>query len=130
MTTDPEKSIVPPSQTSGGNAPDADEVARKGDWAGHAADGIVPAEQGGSDAPREMLAPDPELGSSVLGQTTGSDEPATESGVDSSAGDDAEATASAGANLPHGEGVERSVRDAAMNPMQAVHDYHKTKAVR
>jgi hypothetical protein len=129
MTTDPEKSIVPPSQTSGGNAPDADEVARKGDWAGHAAEGIVPAEQGGSDAPREMLAPDPELGSSVLGQTTGSDEPATDLGVDSSAGDNAEAT-NGRANLPVTEGVEPSVRAAAMNAMQAVRDYTKTKAVR
>jgi hypothetical protein len=130
MTTEPEKPIVPPSQTRGGNAPDADEVARKGDWAGHAAEGIVPAEQGGSDAPREMLPPDPELGSSVLGQTTGSDEPATESGVDSSAGDDAEAT-SAAANLPPvPEGVDPSIRKAAMNAMQAVRDYTATKAVR
>ena len=42
----------------------------------------MPAEDGGSDAPREMLADDPELGSAVLGRTTGSDEPATEGGVD------------------------------------------------
>jgi hypothetical protein len=130
MTTDPEKSIVPPSQARGGNAPDADEVARKGDWAEHAAEGIVPAEQGGSDAPREMLAPDPELGSSVLGQTTGSDVPATDSGVDSSAGDDADATTRDGANLPDREGIDPSVRHAAMNAMQAVRDYAKTKAVR
>jgi hypothetical protein len=128
MTTDPENSIVPPSQTRGGNAPDADEVARKGDWAGQAAEGIVPAEQGGSDAPREMLAPDPELGSSVLGQTTGSDEPATDSGVDSSAGDDAEATTSGGANLPDAEGIDPSIRNAAMSAMQAVRDYAATKA--
>ena len=53
---------------------------------GRAQDGIVPAELGGSDAPREMLDDDPELGSEVLGRTTGSDEPATESGVDLSRG--------------------------------------------
>ncbi len=39
-----------------------------------------------------MLADDPQLGSSVLGETTGSDEPATESGVDPSGGDEADAT--------------------------------------
>jgi len=47
-----------------------------------ASEGIVPAELGGSDAPREMLGEDPELGSAVLGVTTGSDEPATEEGID------------------------------------------------
>jgi len=120
MTTATEKSIVPPSQTTGGNAPDADEIARKGAWAGQ---GIVPTELGGTDAPREMLTPDPGLGSSALAQTTGSDESAT--GADS--------TTSGGANLPNGEGiVEPSLRDvkkadAAMNPAQAVHDYEATK---
>jgi hypothetical protein len=102
MATDPENSTVPPSQTTGGNAPDADEVAQK---------------------------PDPELGSSVLGQTTGSDEPATASGVDPSAGDDTDATTSGGANLPDGEDVEPSIRHTAMNAMQTVRDYAKTKAV-
>ena len=90
--TNPEQSIVPPSETSGGTSPDAEENAQTGDWAGHAVEGIVPAELGGADAPREMLAEDPELESSVLGQTTGSDEPATETGVDLSAGDNADAT--------------------------------------
>ena len=42
----------------------------------------MPAELGGSDAPREMLDEDPELESGVLGRTTGSDEPATEGGID------------------------------------------------
>ena len=57
-----------------------------------AAEGIVPAEAGGSDAPREMLAEDPQLESTVLGATTASDEPATESGIDPSGGDEADAT--------------------------------------
>jgi len=109
--TDPEQSIVPPSQTSGGTAPDAQETAKKGDWAGHAAQGIVPAELGGADAPREMLADDPELVSSVLGQSTGSDEPATEWGVDLSAGDNADATTHGGPNLPDDPDVEPDLKD-------------------
>ena len=62
-TTDPSQSIVPPSETSGG-----------------------------ADAPRETPADDQELETSVFGQTTGSDEPATTTGVDLSAGDNADAT--------------------------------------
>ena len=57
---------------------------------------------GGSDAPREMLDDDPELGSSVLGATTGSDEPATEAGVDPHGGDGADATTDGGPELPDG----------------------------
>ena len=82
----------PPSEQRGGTTPDDAEIREKGEWAGTAAEGIVPAELGGSDAPSEMLADDPQLGSSVLGETTGSDEPATESGVDPSGGDEADAT--------------------------------------
>ena len=82
----------PPSEQRGGTTPDAAEIREKGEWAETAAEGIVPAELGGSDAPDEMLADDPQLGSSVLGETTGSDEPATESGVDPSGGDEADAT--------------------------------------
>ena len=37
------------------------EIREKGPWAETAAEGIVPAELGGSDAPREMLAEDPQL---------------------------------------------------------------------
>jgi hypothetical protein len=105
MTTDPENSNVPPSQTS---------------------DSDAPAEQAGSVAPGETPAPDPELG------------------LDPSAADVAEAITSGGANLPDEEGVEpatpepatpaaassRADADAAMNPAQAVEDYHASKAVR
>ena len=45
-----------------------------------------------SDAPEELLGDDPELGSAVLGQTTGSDEPATEDGIDRAGGENADAT--------------------------------------
>jgi hypothetical protein len=57
-----------------------------------------------------MLAEDPELGSSVLGQTTGSDEPATESGVDPGAGDQADAVTDGGGNPP--DDAEPDLRDA------------------
>ena len=69
-----------PSEQRGGTTPGDAEIRDKGAWAETAAEGIVPAELGGSDAPREMLAEDPELGSEALGETTGSDEPATDTG--------------------------------------------------
>jgi hypothetical protein len=93
---DPQK----PSEQRGGTTPDEAEAREKGEWAGRADEGVVPADLGGSDAPREMLAEDPELGSSVLGRTTGSDEPATDSGIDLSAGDNADAVTDGGPDVP------------------------------
>jgi hypothetical protein len=87
----------PPSEQRGGTTPDEAEAREKGEWAGTGAgEGIVPAELGGSDAPSEMLDEDPEMHSGVLGRTTGSDEPATEDGIDLSAGDHADATTDGG----------------------------------
>jgi hypothetical protein len=106
----------PPSEQRGGTTPDEAEVLEKGPWAETAAEGIVPAELGGSDAPREMLAEDPQLGSPVLGETTGSEEPATESGVDPSAGDEADATSDGGPEPQEGE--EPDLKDAAAPPRQ------------
>jgi hypothetical protein len=106
-----------PTEQSGGTTPGATELREKGPWADTAAEGIVPAELGGSDAPREMLAEDPELGSSVLGKTTGSDEPATESGIDPSGGDQADATSDGGPDLP--QGAEPDLKDAAATSRQA-----------
>jgi hypothetical protein len=57
-----------------------------------------------------MLDEDPELGSSVLGRTTGSDEPATEVGIDSTAGDDADAVTDGGPELP--PDAEPDLKDA------------------
>ncbi len=102
---------VKPSEQRGGRVPDAAEAREKGQWAASAADGIVPAELGGSDAAEELLADDPQLESSVLGVTTGSDEPATEDGVDLHAGDHADATSDGGPSVPGG--VEPDLRDAA-----------------
>jgi hypothetical protein len=101
---------VKPSEQRGGATPGAGEAREKGEWAAQADEGLVPAELGGSDAPREMLDEDPELGSPVLGETTGSEEPATEDGVDLAAGDNADATAQGGPQTP--EGVEPDQRDA------------------
>jgi hypothetical protein len=109
--------MTKPSEQRGGTTPGPGEAREKGEWAGTAADGIVPAELGGSDAPRELLDEDPQLGSEVLGQTTGSDAPATEEGIDLSAGDRADATTDGGPDRP--EGVEPDLRDAAAGARQA-----------
>ena len=98
--SDQEQDPQKPTEQRGGTTPDEAESREKGEWAATADEGVVPAELGGSDAPREMLDEDPELGSSVLGRTTGSDEPATEEGIDSTAGDDADAVTDGGPELP------------------------------
>jgi hypothetical protein len=102
---------VKPSEQRGGDALHDKEADEKGQWAGTAGEGIVPAELGGSDAPREMLADDPQLGSSVLGVTTGSDRPATETGIDRSGGDKADAVTDGGPDLQ--PGVEPDLKDTA-----------------
>jgi hypothetical protein len=99
-----------PSEQRGGSTPDEEEAREKGDWAAKADEGVVPAELGGSDAPREMLDDDPELGSEALGRTTGSDEPATEEGIDESAGDEADATTDGGPKPP--DDAEPDLKDA------------------
>jgi hypothetical protein len=108
--SDQEQGPVKASEQRGGTTPDEAEVREKGQWAATANEGIVPVELGGSDAPRELLSEDPELGSAVLGKTTGSNEPATEDGVDMSGGDDADATSDGGPDLP--DGVEPDLKDA------------------
>ena len=108
---------VKPSEQRGGTTPDEAEAQEKGPWAATADEGIVPAELGGSDAPRELLDDDPQLGSAVLGQTTGSEEPATEVGVDRSGGDHADATTDGGPELP--AGVEPDLKDAAAAGLRA-----------
>jgi hypothetical protein len=109
---------VKPSEQRGGTVPGSDEARAKGEWAATAQDGIVPAELGGSDASPEMLDDDPELGSAVLGETTGSDEPATDTGVDTSGGRHADAVTDGGAG-PTPEGQEPHLRDATAGPRQA-----------
>ncbi|MEK6328683.1 MAG: hypothetical protein AABM66_14335 [Actinomycetota bacterium] len=114
--SDREQGPQKPSEQRGGDTPDETEAREKGQWAGKASEGVVPADLGGSDAPREMLAEDPELDSSVLGQTTGSDEPATESGIDPSGGDNADAETDGGPDLP--QEAEPDVKDIGTPPRE------------
>src|SRR3954463_11721615 len=114
--SDEERGPQKPSEQRGGTTPDEAEAREKGQWAGRAAEGIVPAELGGSDAPREMLAEDPELGSETLGETTGSDAAATESGVDRGSGDEADATTDGGPATTDVE--EPDLKDAGASPRQ------------
>jgi hypothetical protein len=100
---------VPPSEQRGGTTPDAEETRQKGDWVENSLDGIVPAELGGSDAPYENEP--------VLGRTVGGDEPATEEGIDLSAGDNADAVRDGGQNRPE-SGEEADLRDAGAGPRQ------------
>ena len=88
-----------PKEQRGGTTPDGDEAREKGEWAETAREGIVPRDD-------EADAAD----DAALGRTTGSDEPATEEGVDLSAGDDADATSDGGVELP--EGAEPDLKDA------------------
>jgi hypothetical protein len=75
---------------------------KKGEWAEVADEGIVPDEA--EDAP-------------YTGRTVGGDEPATEEGIDLSAGDNADATRDGGQNPPEGD-EEPDLRDAAAGPRQ------------
>ena len=106
-----------PSEQRGGTTPDEAEAREKGQWAGTVDDGVVPPDLGGSDAPRDMLADDPQLGSSVLGETTGSDEPATEDGIDLTAGDHADAVTDGGPDVA--PGTEPDLKDVAAAARQA-----------
>jgi hypothetical protein len=112
-----EQNPVRPSEQSGGTTPDEGELREKGEWSEVAAEGVVPAELGGSDARPELLEDDPELGSSVLGRTTGSDEPTTEEGIDRGGGDNADATSDVPPVPP--DGVEPDLRDIGAAKRQA-----------
>ncbi len=77
----------------------SEDPGDKGEWAGIADEGVVPDELG-ADA----------SGAAVLGETTGSDEPATDTGIDLSAGDAADATTDGGPDVT--DGAEPDLRDA------------------
>jgi hypothetical protein len=99
-----------PSERRGGAPTTPEEAREKGPWAAKSGEGVVPAELGGSDAPEEMLADDPELGSEVLGKVVEGDEPATEGGIDPAGGDEADATTDGGTEAP--EDAEPDLKDA------------------
>jgi hypothetical protein len=108
---DRQQGPVKPSEQRGGTNPGDEEARAKGEWAASAQEGVVPAELGGSDAPEEMLEDAPGMSDAALGRTTGSDEPATETGVDPAAGDHADATTHGGADVP--DGGEPDLKDVA-----------------
>lgn len=114
--SDDQRGASRPTEQRGGATPSEQEAREKGPWAAKAGEGVVPAELGGSDAPSEVLADDPDLGSSVLGAPAGTDEPATETGVDLTAGDSADATSDGGPEVP--EGAEPDLKDASTGPRQ------------
>jgi hypothetical protein len=68
---------------------DKDKGNDKGEWAETADEGVVPDDLGGDEGD-----------SAVLGRTTGSEEPATEAGVDPTGGDEADATSDGGSEPP------------------------------
>ena len=105
---------VAPSEQRGGTTPGDAEAREKGEWVEAAAEGVVPAGLGGSDAPEEKLGTDPELKSAALGRTTGSDEPATAEGIDLEAGDAADATTDARPPIP--ADAEPDLKDATAGP--------------
>src|SRR3954447_3471728 len=88
-----------PEEQRGGTTPDEQELQEKGEWAEGARDGIVPRDE---EADR--------LDDAALGRTTGSDEPATEEGIDLNAGDNADAPSDGGVELP--EEGEPDLKDA------------------
>jgi hypothetical protein len=81
----------------------------KGQWAEVADEGIVPDES--------EKGAEPELTSDVVGRESDSDEPATEEGIDRSAGDRADATADGGPEVP--EGAEPDLKDVAAASREA-----------
>jgi hypothetical protein len=109
-----------PSEQRGGSTPGDAEAREKGEWAGTAQEGVVPAGLGGSDAPPEMLDEDPQLGTEALGRTTGSVEPATDEGIARTAGDEADATTDGGPRLP--AGAEPDTKDVAAAAVQRQKD--------
>jgi hypothetical protein len=108
---DRQQGPVKPSEQRGGTTPGDQEAREKGEWAASAQEGVVPGELGGSDAPEEMLEDAPGMSDAALGRTTGSDEPATEDGIDPAAGDRADATTDGGTDVP--EGGEPDLKDIA-----------------
>jgi hypothetical protein len=104
-----------PTEQRGGAPTGEQEAREKGSWAATAREGVVPSELGGSDAPGDQLPEDPQLGSAVLGAPASSQAPATETGVDPSGGDQADATTDGGPDVPAGAG---DLKDAASGPRQ------------
>src|ERR1700735_1917001 len=95
MNSEQPRDVPTAGERQGGKPLGDAEAQQKGPWAEHADEGIVPAGLGRSDA-ESADAEGGERGASVVGVTPGSDEPATEDGVDLSGGDNADATTDGG----------------------------------
>ena len=80
----------------------------KGEWAEVAKEGIVPDELSGADE------------SGPVPRKADSDEPATEEGIDPTAGDEADAVTDGGPEVP--EGVEPDLKDVAAAAREAEKD--------
>ncbi len=80
----------------------------KGEWAEVAKEGIVPDELSGEDE------------SGPVPRRADSDEPATEAGIDATAGDDADAVTDGGPDVP--EGVEPDLKDVGAAAREAEKD--------
>jgi hypothetical protein len=105
---------VDPAEQHGGGAPMGErEINEKGPWAAKANEGIVPVEGDQDSADTDDVQ---ELGGEVTGRTTGSEEPATEDGVDLSAGDHADATEFGGPDTP--KDAEPDLKDVGAGPRQ------------
>jgi hypothetical protein len=94
--SDRDQDAQKPSEQRGGTTPDEAEAREKGEWAGKADEGVVPAELGGSD------------------------EPATESGIDLSAGDNADAVTDGGPDVP--ADAEPDLKDVGAAAREAERD--------
>jgi hypothetical protein len=116
MSNEQPGDVSKPGERQGGRPLGEAEAREKGAWAQRADDGIVPPPLDCAD-PEPGSVQEGELGGSVVGATTGSDEPATEDGVDLTLGENADATTDGGpATVP---GVEPDLKDAASGSRQS-----------
>ena len=118
---DDEQDRTAPSEQRGGSTPDDARRRARGPWQATAQDGLVPAELGGSDAPPEdARRRSRSSAAGCSGATTGSDEPATETGVDLTAGDSADAVTDGGPDPT--EAAEPDLKDVAAAAREAGKD--------
>lgn len=125
--SDEQGSAGTPTEQRGGTPPSEAEASAKGPWAAKAAEGIVPTELGGADAPPRAEEGASELGDAVTGVSTGSEEPATDTGIDHHGGEHADAivdgapegAVTAGDDAEPDRSHEPDLRDAAVGPRQS-----------
>ena len=92
----------------------------KGEWAGTASEGSSRRSSADPTPRPRCSTDDPSWEAPRLGRTTGSDEPATDGGIDPAAGDNADATTDGGPRLP--DGAEPDTKDVAAAAVQREKD--------